>query len=116
MPIDDRTIAIGGADYGLAARLEDDERRHLWRLLGLLDGSRSADQVVAAVRSHDPDVPADDVVAAIEALADAGYVEDADAPALPAFSVPERERYRRNFEFFSFFSRHPETGQICRRA
>lgn len=110
MPVDDRTIAIGGADYGLAARLEDDEQRHLWRLLGLLDGSRSEEEIVAAVRSHDPDVPAVDVVAAIEALTDAGYVEDADAPGLAAFSAPERERYRRNFEFFSFFSRHPETG------
>ncbi len=110
MPMDDRTIAIGGADYGLAARLEDDEQRHLWRLLGLLDGSRSEEEIVAAVRSHDPGVSAGDVVAVSEALTGAGYVEDADAPALAAFSVSERERYRRNFEFFSFFSRHPETG------
>jgi len=110
MPVDDGTIAIGGADYGLAARLEDDEQRHLWRLLGLLDGSRSMDEVVAAMRGDDPEVPGADIVAAIEALTEAGYVEDADAPALADFTAPERERYRRNFEFFSFFSRHPETG------
>ena len=83
MPIDDRTIAIGGADYGLAAELQDDDSRHLWQLLGLLDGSRTASELVAELRRRRPGVPAEDVEAAIEALAEAGYVEDAATDALP---------------------------------
>jgi len=110
MPIDERTIAIGGADYGLAAELHDDEDRHLWQLLGLLDGSRSQEEIVAEIRRADPAVPAGDVEAAIQALAEAGYVEDAPITLPKMFSSAEVERYRRNVEFFSFFSRHPGTG------
>ena len=110
MPAGDRTIAIGGADYGLAAELGDDEAGHLWQLLGLLDGSRTRDQVVSELRRGDPGLPAEDVVVAIDDLAEAGYVEDAAAPVPGVFSAGEVERYRRNVEFFSFFSRHPATG------
>jgi molybdopterin/thiamine biosynthesis adenylyltransferase len=110
MPIDDRTIAIGGADYGLAAELQDDDGRHLWQLLGLLDGSRTIEQVVAELRRRDPELPAEDVEGAVCALTDAGYLEDAAITAPDAFSAAEVERYRRNVEFFSFFSRHPVTG------
>jgi molybdopterin/thiamine biosynthesis adenylyltransferase len=110
MPIDKRTIAIGGADFGLAAELQDDEDRHLWQLLGLLDGSRTREDVVTELRRADPRVPAVDVEAAIDALAEAGYLEDAAAPRPDIFSSAEIERYRRNAEFFSFFSRHPATG------
>jgi molybdopterin/thiamine biosynthesis adenylyltransferase len=110
MPVDDRTIAIGGADYGLAAELQDDESRHLWQLLGLLDGSRTHEEVVAEIRRTDPTVPAEDVEAAIDALAQAGYLEDAAVPPPETFSPAELERYRRNAEFFSYFSQHPVTG------
>jgi molybdopterin/thiamine biosynthesis adenylyltransferase len=110
MPTDDRTIAIGGADYGLAAELHDDDSRHLWQLLGLLDGSRATSEVVAELRRRDPALPAEDIEEAITALAEAGYVEDAATEAPDAFSAAEVERYRRNVEFFSFFSKHPATG------
>lgn len=109
MPIDDRTIAIGGADFGLAAELQD-EGGQLWALLQLMDGSRDIDQVVAELRRTSPSVPAQDVVAAIGQLTDAGYVEDAAVPAPPVFDAAEVERYRRNAEFFSFFAQHPTTG------
>jgi molybdopterin/thiamine biosynthesis adenylyltransferase len=110
MQIDETTIAIGGADYGLAAELEDDQRGNLRRLLDLLDGTRSSDSIVAEMQREDPEMPASDVLDAIAALTAAGYVDDATAPAQHAFSPAERERYRRNVEFFSFYSRHPETG------
>lgn len=110
MPVDERTIAIGGADFGLAAELQDDDDRHLWQLLELLDGSRTQEEVVTEIRRADPRVPAEDIRAAIEDLASAGYVEDAAARVPEAFSSAEVERYRRNAEFFSFFSRHPATG------
>jgi thiazole/oxazole-forming peptide maturase SagC family component len=110
MPAGERTIAIGGSDYGLAAELGDDEAGHLRQLLELLDGSRTRDQVVSELRRTDPGLPAEDVVVAIDDLAEAGYVDDAAAPVPGVFSAAEVERYRRNAEFFSFFSRHPATG------
>lgn len=110
MPIDDRTIAIGGADYGLAAELQDDETRHLWQLLGLLDGTRTAAEIVGEMRRRDPALPAEDIEGAVAALAEAGYLEDAAIEAPDVFSPAEVERYRRNVEFFSFFSTHPVTG------
>jgi molybdopterin/thiamine biosynthesis adenylyltransferase len=110
MPVDDRTIAIGGSDYGLAAELQDDESRHLWQLLGLLDGSRTQDEVLAELRRADPALPAEDVEAAVEALTEAGYLEDAATPVPETFSPAETERYRRNAEFFSYYALHPEIG------
>lgn len=109
MPVDAHTIAIGGADHGLAAELSDDSG-HLWTLLGLLDGSRDLDAVVAEMRRRDPALTPEDVAAVVADLTEAGYVEDAAAPLPPALTGAEVARYRRNAEFFSFFARHPQTG------
>lgn len=110
IPIDNRIIRIGGADFGIAAEIQDDEQRHVWQLLELLDGTRSMAEVVVAMRVRDPSLSADDVHAAVAALEQGGYLEDAAVPPPAVFTANETERYRRNAEFFSYFNLPPLTG------
>lgn len=111
LPLGDGVIRIGGVDHGLAAELHDDEAGHLWQLLQLLDGTRTPDAVVAAMQARAPALPAADVRAALAALAHAGYLEDAAlAPSPAVFSPAEVARYRRNFDFFSYFHLPPLSG------
>jgi molybdopterin/thiamine biosynthesis adenylyltransferase len=109
LPQGNGVIRVGGYDYGLAAEIYDDEQGHVWRLLGLLDGTRTMPELAAAMQQFDPAVTPADVTDALEALIEAGYIED-DALEPPAvFSTPEVERYRRNFDFFSYFHQPPLT-------
>lgn len=111
IPLDGGIIRIGGADYGMAAEIADDEHGHVWRLLGLLDGSRTHGEVVREMVLADSAVEPDEVEASIRALALGGYLEDAAAAPPPdLFSAAEIERYRRNLQFFSFFHLPPLTG------
>ena len=107
IPLGDGRIRIGGGDYGIASELEDDEGGHTWHLLGLLDGSRTRTELIDAMQRFDRAVLPADVDAAIEALADAGFLEDAAPSPPPELTHREVERYRRNFEFFSYFLRPP---------
>ena len=107
IPLGGGKIRIGGFDLGIAAELDDDEKGHTWHLLTLLDGSNTVADLARKMREYEPTVQPADVAAAVDALAEAGYLEDA-AEAPPAvFSSDEVERYRRNFEFFSFSSAAP---------
>ncbi|MDT5025575.1 MAG: sulfur-carrier protein adenylyltransferase/sulfurtransferase [Micromonosporaceae bacterium] len=110
IPLDDGIIRIGGADFGIAAEIRDDERRHVWQLLQVLDGTRSMAQLVQEMCARDPELTAADVEAAVAMLEDGGYLDDAAIAPPAVFSPDETERYRRNAEFFSFFHLPPLTG------
>lgn len=110
IPIGGNAISIGGADFGLAAELTDDERGHLWQLLQLLDGTRSVAAITSELQARDADVGSQDVQAAIDVLSSSGYLEDAAAPPPVSLSAAELERYARNIEFFSLFTTHPRNG------
>lgn len=60
--------------------------------------------------------PRADVSAAVDALVEAGYVEDAAAPVPGSFSAGELERYKRNADFLSFFSPPSSAPTRCKRA
>jgi molybdopterin/thiamine biosynthesis adenylyltransferase len=79
-------------------------------LLGLLDGTRTRREIAAELQQADPELPSEDVDAAIDLLAQEGYLEDAAIPPPDTLSALELERYRRNAELFAFFARHPQTG------
>lgn len=97
-------IKIGGIDYGMAAEIQDDEQGHTWQLFTLLDGTRTREEIVREMQKHNPSLTASDVEGALEILAENGYLEDAALiPPATVFSAAESERYRRNFEFFSYF-------------
>jgi bacteriocin biosynthesis cyclodehydratase domain-containing protein len=110
IPLDGGIIRIGGADFGIAAEIKDDEQRHVWQLLQLLDGTRTMSQLVEEMRARDPQLAAADVHGAVAMLEEAGYLDDGALPPPAVFSPDETERYRRNAEFFSFFNLPPLTG------
>lgn len=104
-PLGGGQIAIGGVDAGFAAQIADDEHGNVWRLLSLLDGTHDLEGLAAEMAcASDPAPSGADIAAAVDALVDAGYVEDGAAPIPDTFSAAELERYKRNADFLSFFS------------
>ncbi|MFD5092525.1 ThiF family adenylyltransferase [Amycolatopsis thailandensis] len=91
----DGWIRIGGEVFGIAAELRDSDGA-VWALLDLLDGTRTVSQVGADLADRFPDSCPDEVAAAIETLAELGYVEDADEPAVVALTARQLERHSRS--------------------
>lgn len=110
IPIGDRLIRIAGMDYGIASELIDDEQGNTWRLMELMDGTRTVPELVAAMRAERRDVSETDINDAIAVLLDSGFVDDAAIPLPTQLSPAELERYRRSIEFFSYFHQPPATS------
>ena len=87
-------IRIGGVSYGIAGEVAD-PAGSVWTLLTLMDGSRSVDEIVAAVIAGHPDEDAADVRDGIASLVESGYVEDAAAPAPAILSERDMARHDR---------------------
>ncbi|MEV6598688.1 ThiF family adenylyltransferase [Actinoplanes sp. NPDC051346] len=107
VPLGDGRVRLG-ADFGIASEIAD-ENGEVWLLLNLMDGTRTRPRLAADVHERFPAATREEVDNAIDTLIDMGFVEDAASPLPAALSVAERERYRRNLEFFSFFHRPPLT-------
>lgn len=103
-------IRVGGAQFGVATELEDGEQGQVWALLGLLDGARSIDAIVAEHARRFPDFDADSIRGAIEALVEAGFVEDAGGSSPDNLTADELERYTRSAHFFSWADVRPRTS------
>jgi molybdopterin/thiamine biosynthesis adenylyltransferase len=86
-----------GTGEGYAAEIDDPDGRY-GRLVTLLDGNRSVQQVVEELRDT---FSADEVSEALNDLADAGYLEDAAVGRPDDLSADEAERYRANVHFFN---------------
>lgn len=97
----DRTVQIGGDIYGIASVLDDPDG-WIWEAMRLLDGERSPDQV-AAGSSQSPDA----VRSLLDALYDAGFLEDAAAQDSMILSAQEQERYSRNQAFYRWVDLTP---------
>jgi molybdopterin/thiamine biosynthesis adenylyltransferase len=96
----DGKIQLGWV-FDVASEIEDDDEGTVWRLLELMDGTRSPAEVAAAVVAERPSLDEESVRDAIEDLMATGYIEDA-AAGFPADIGPdEEERYRRNNEYFT---------------
>jgi molybdopterin-synthase adenylyltransferase len=87
--------------YGLARQVHDDEHGTIWRLLGLLDGTRSVPAIIELLREQDPSLEAVEIRQAIRRLQRLGIVEDAGLAPPAEFSPEELLRYSRNFDFFA---------------
>lgn len=87
--------------YGLGRQIHDDEHGTIWRLLGLLDGSRSVPSIIELLHEQDPSLEPREVRRAIRRLQRLGIVEDAGLPAPADFSPEELVRYSRNLDFFA---------------
>src|SRR5919202_6484930 len=100
-------IRIGSIQYGVGAEIEDDDNGTVWRLLRLMDGSRTPDAIVDQLLSERPDLDRESVVEATQTLLDSGFVEDAAAEFVPNLSPDEVERYSRNDSYFSWVDTTP---------
>ena len=104
-------IRIGGLVPGVRRDLLDPDG-WVWALLGLLDGSRTTDEVVAVMTRSFAHRPGPEVRAAIQDLMAAGYVEDADEPDSD-LTPAARQRYSRSRALFQWMDVVPRpTGWV----
>lgn len=99
-------IRIGGAVPGIAADIHDPDGS-VWALLGLLDGTRTVDQVIAAVVHRFPHLHPDDVRTDIDDLNGRGHIEDAEPAAPRQLDDLARERYSRGQRWWTWVDRVP---------
>ncbi|MGC0311647.1 hypothetical protein [Kitasatospora acidiphila] len=97
----DGTIQIGGDIYGLASVINDPDGS-LWSIARLVDGTRSAEQVLT-----ESGQPPETVAAVLEAPYQGGFLEDAAAQDSTVLSPAEQQRYSRNQAFYRWIDRHP---------
>jgi molybdopterin/thiamine biosynthesis adenylyltransferase len=94
----DDVVRIGGVIPGVAKDIPDPDG-WVWMLLGLLDGTRTVDQIVAEAVHRFPDKSVTEVRIEINTdlakLVNAGYVGDAAELPPEALTLAERERYSR---------------------
>ncbi len=107
-------VTVGGRQQGIGAEI-DDEDGMVWRLLGLMDGSRTQAEIVEALRAESNDLTEAEAVEALQAIIDAGYVEDAAAPPPPTVSSPEEvERYDRALTYYAWVDLDPASIAVRR--
>jgi molybdopterin/thiamine biosynthesis adenylyltransferase len=109
VPIGDGLIRIASIDYGIASELTDDEQGNTWRLMELMDGTRTTLDLVSSMRAEGREVTLSDVNSAIDVLYESGFVDDGAVEPPEDLPNAELERYRRNLEFFSYFHQPPST-------
>jgi molybdopterin/thiamine biosynthesis adenylyltransferase len=105
--ISDRLIRLGGFQYGIGSEIEDDEQGTVWQLLGLMDGTRTASEIVDQMLQTRPNLDRDSVGPAMEAIIEHGFVEDSGAAIPPELSQREVDRYKRNTAYFSWIDTAP---------
>jgi molybdopterin-synthase adenylyltransferase len=86
--------------YGLGRQIRDDDGT-IWRLLGLLDGTRTVPSIIELVQAQDPHLEPQEIRRAIGRLLRLGVIEDAGLVPPAEFSATELQRYSRNFDFFA---------------
>lgn len=103
-------INIGGRQLDIGAEI-DDADGSLWRLLGLMDGTRTREQITAELIDAFPQMSPDEVGDAMDAIIDAGYVEDAAALPPQTLSPAEIERYDRALHYLAWVDLKPRTSR-----
>ncbi len=98
----DEIIYIGG--YGTVTEIADPDGS-VRRLLGLLDGTRTAEGVHAALAAEYPHITFDEVATAIEQFDGAGFLIDAAITADGILTQYDLDRWQRNINFFGSYSR-----------
>src|SRR5262245_59091387 len=95
----DGRIRLGGGLYGVAAEVTDPTGA-VWTMLTAADGTRTPGEIARVVVAAHPDVQAGDVHAALGQFADAGYLDDAAAPAPAGLTGRDVERHRSGRMFY----------------
>lgn len=102
----DGGMRIGGLLHGLAAEIVP-RREWVWHLVEAMDGTRTTDELTDAVRAREPGVSRAEVDAAIAALRDGGFLEDAAAEPPPELTPRDRERYGRGVDLYRWMDLSP---------
>lgn len=89
-------VRIGGIVPGIRRDVLDEDGS-LWSLLCVLDGTRTAQEIVSVMAELLPHLSAETVLMTIDELTAAGYIEDAEEP-LTILSSADAERYSRGRE------------------
>jgi molybdopterin-synthase adenylyltransferase len=105
----DGRIRIGGLSYGVAAEMDDPDR-WIWTLLTFMDGSRSAEELVTAVREGHPDISRETIRAGLRQLIRAGHVEDMASAPPASLTDRDLDRYDRSMRFFRWLDVEPRTS------
>jgi molybdopterin-synthase adenylyltransferase len=105
----DGSIRLGRRCFGIAAEIED-PAGSIWTLIEAMDGSRTAEEIVAVVARQHPGEAPELVRAAIADLIGSGYVEDCGEPDPAELTEREKERYGRCRSYFSFVDLVPRSS------
>lgn len=109
-------ISLGGSQYGVAAELTDDAEGTVWRLLQLMDGSRTRAGIVDALAGERPHVDRASIGEAIDGIVGAGHAEDAAAATPAVLSADEVARYERAAAYFAWVDTQPRAGRFAAQA
>ncbi|HEX4812225.1 MAG TPA: HesA/MoeB/ThiF family protein [Nonomuraea sp.] len=104
--LEDGTIRLGGVLYGIASEIRDTDGL-AWTALTLMDGTRSRQEIVTALQSRCAALTRDDADEIVTTLLSSGHVEEADPGSCAALSEREKERYRRNRDYFRWVDLTP---------
>lgn len=99
---------IGSPHYGLGSEIED-QSGVVWRVCGLMDGTRTTPEIVDAAVAGTGHRAAD-VAEVIEFLVSSGWVEDAGAGQPDSLSAREVERYSRSMQLLSWIDQTPRSS------
>lgn len=102
-------VRIGSVIYGVGAEIED-PHGWVWTLVQVADGTRSPQEINAAVLSLHPGLEPETVTAALDRLGAAGFLDDAAAPVPDAISPREAERYSRGVPLLRWMDLTPRAS------
>ncbi|OKH43234.1 hypothetical protein NIES2101_31085 [Calothrix sp. HK-06] len=109
--LSENRIRVGSIQYGVGSEICDDQEGNIWRLLGLMDGTRSIDTIVREMQKFKPELDTESVYQAIDVLIASGFIEDAGALPPTEFTLAELERYSRSANYFTWIDTQPRASQ-----
>jgi hypothetical protein len=105
----DGNVRIGSVVHGIGAEIEDPDG-WVWTLTQVMDGTRAAAQITAAVVGRHPCLAPETVRAAMADLRAAGYVDDAAAPLPPGLGERDRVRHARGVALLRWMDLSPRAS------
>ncbi|MCA0350588.1 MAG: ThiF family adenylyltransferase [Chloroflexi bacterium] len=102
-------IRIGTIQYGVGSEIIDDEQGTIWRLLQLMDGTRTIETIITEMQLG-TSIDTESIREAITDLIESGFVEDVDAPPPLVLTSAELERYSRSVNYFSWIDTTPRSS------
>lgn len=96
-------LRIGESIPGRAVEIVDEDG---WveRLIGLMDGTRTAPELWTALSRSHPSVSEDDIAELLSEFDQLGYVDDDSARDVVSLLPDELERFKANLNYFSYYS------------